>query len=250
MHLPLMIKLTFFALFDRIKKIGTANAVPCVLKVAEDRSMRMRRKKHREERIENCGEMLIEDILAYKEDIKSVFGEEKPLHIEIGCGKGGFISEVARQNPQVNYIAFEKNLDVLVLAMEKVKDLGLENVRFVPGDAGVLESMDTKTKVERIYINFCDPWPKSGHKKRRLTHERFLSVYERLIEKGGAIHFKTDNRGLFEFSLNSFSDFGLKLKNITLDLHHSAFEGNVMTEYEKLFSEKGQPIYRCEAMFL
>ncbi len=209
--------------------------------------MRMRRKKHREERMESCSGLMIKDILKYKDDIRAVYGEDKPLNIEIGCGKGGFISETARRNPDVNYIAFEKNLDVLVLAMEKVQQMGLKNVRFVPGDAGVLGDMETKTKIQRIYINFCDPWPKAGHKKRRLTHENFLLIYKRLLEVGGEIHFKTDNRGLFEFSLNSFADFGLKLKNITLDLHNSAFEGNVMTEYEKLFSEKGQPIYRCEA---
>lgn len=211
--------------------------------------MRMRRKKHREERMECCESLVVNDILEYKTDIKAVFPEDKPLHVEIGCGKGGFISETARLHPDINYIAFEKNLDVLVLAMEKVKALGLENVRFVPGNADVLDEMETKTKVHRIYINFCDPWPKSGHKKRRLTHEKYLSVYRKLVEDGGAVHFKTDNRGLFEFSLNSFADFGLKLKNITLDLHNSGFEGNVMTEYEKLFSEKGQPIYRCEAIF-
>lgn len=210
--------------------------------------MRMRRKKHREERMECCSELMIKDILEYKYDIKAVFDEDKPLYIEIGCGKGGFISETARQNPDVNFIAFEKNLDVLVLAMEKVQQMGLKNVRFVPGDARTLGDMETKSKVQRVYINFCDPWPKAGHKKRRLTHENYLLIYKRLIGHGGEIHFKTDNRGLFEFSLNSFADFGLKLKNITLDLHSSNFEGNVMTEYEKLFSEKGQPIYRCEAV--
>ncbi len=211
--------------------------------------MRMRRKKHREERLENCSNLIIRDILEYKEDIKAVFEEDKPLHIEIGCGKGGFISETARRNPEINYIAFEKNLDVLVLALEKAQSLNLSNVQFVPGDATVLEHMETRTKVDRIYINFCDPWPKSGYAKRRLTHERYLSIYKRMISDDGEIHFKTDNRGLFEFSLNSFAGFGLKLKNITLDLHNSKFEGNVMTEYEKLFSEKGQPIYRCEASF-
>jgi len=211
--------------------------------------MRMRRKKHREERIENCSAIMIKDILEYKDDIKAVFSEDKPLHIEIGCGKGGFICGMAEKNPDINYIAFEKNLDVLVLAMEKVKNAGLKNVKFVPGDAENLSNMETKSKVQRIYINFCDPWSKQGHRKRRLTHQRYLSIYEKLIENQGEIHFKTDNSGLFEFSLNSFSDFGLKLKNITFDLHKSGFEGNVMTEYEKLFSEKGQNIYRCEAMF-
>ncbi len=211
--------------------------------------MRMRRKKHREERIENCSSLIVRDILEYKNDIKAVFEGDRPLHLEIGCGKGGFICETARRNPGINYIAFEKNLDVLVLAMEKVKDMGLENVRFAPGDATVLKEMETTSKAERLYINFCDPWPKTGHAKRRLTHENYLSIYRGLLSVDGEIHFKTDNRGLFEFSLNSFSDFGLKLKNITLDLHQSKFEGNVMTEYEKLFSEKGQPIYRCEAIF-
>ena len=130
--------------------------------------MRMRRKKHREERMECCSELMIKDILEYKYDIKAVFDEDKPLYIEIGCGKGGFISETARQNPDVNFIAFEKNLDVLVLAMEKVQQMGLKNVKFVPGDAQALGDMETKSKVQRIYINFCDPWPKAGHKKDAL----------------------------------------------------------------------------------
>ncbi|MBO4941178.1 MAG: tRNA (guanosine(46)-N7)-methyltransferase TrmB [Clostridia bacterium] len=211
--------------------------------------MRMRRKKHREERMENCSSLMIRDIMEHKNDINAVFQNDRPLHIEIGCGKGGFILETAKRNPDINYLAFEKNLDVLVLAMEKVKEAGLSNVKFVPGNAEILGEMDTATKAERLYINFCDPWSKEGYKKRRLTHERYLSIYERLLCETGEIHFKTDNRGLFEFSLNSFAEFGLKLKNITLDLHNSKFEGNVMTEYEKLFSEKGQPIYRCEATF-
>ena len=211
--------------------------------------MRMRRKKHREERMENCSSLMIRDIMEYKKDIKAAFENDKPLHLEIGCGKGGFILETARRNPDINYLAFEKNLDVLVLAMEKVKEAGLSNVKFVPGNAEILEQMESATKADRLYINFCDPWSKEGYKKRRLTHERYLSIYERLLGENGEIHSKTDNQGLFEFSLNSFAEFGLKLKNITLDLHNSKFEGNVMTEYEKLFSEKGQPIYRCEAKF-
>ena len=199
--------------------------------------------------MESCSSLMIKDILEYKNDIKAVFPDGKPLHIEIGCGKGGFILEMAKRNKGTNYLAFEKNLDVLVLAMEKIKNEGLTNVKFVPGNAEILGEMETATKASRLYINFCDPWSKQGYKKRRLTHERYLTIYERILEEGGELHFKTDNRGLFEFSLNSFSDFGLKLKNITLDLHNSDFEGNVMTEYEKLFSEQGQPIYRCEAIF-
>lgn len=212
--------------------------------------MRMRRKKHREERIENCGEYLAGNFEDFRDDFKSIFeNKDGEVHIEIGCGKGKFISELAEQNPQINYIAIEKNLDVLVLAMEKVKAKGLKNVKFVPGDANFLNDAEPKEKCDRIYINFCDPWKKTYQAKRRLTHERFLTVYSKILKSGGEVHFKTDNKNLFEFSLNSFSDYGLRLKNITLDLHQSNFEGNIMTEYETLFSEQGMPIYRCEAIF-
>lgn len=211
--------------------------------------MRMRRKKHREERMENCSELIINNILDFKDDIKGVFENGNPLHIEIGCGKGKFITETAALHPEINFIAFEKCLDVLVLALEKVKAAGLANVKFVPGDASLLAEFNTAGKCDIIYINFCDPWKKSGYAKRRLTHRNFLSIYKKLLKPGGALYFKTDNRMLFEFSLNSFADFGLRLKNITLDLKNSGFEGNVMTEYETSFTELGQPIYRCEAYF-
>ncbi len=211
--------------------------------------MRMRRKKHREERMESCSELLLNDIFEYKDNLSNVFRCKAPLHLEIGCGKGGFISQLAELNPDINYIAFEKNFDVLVLAMEKVQEKRLENVKFFAGNADVLGQLEGQQSVDRLYINFCDPWHKWGHRKRRLTHQRYLEIYKRLMSADGEIHFKTDNAPLFEFSLNSFSEFGMKLKNITLDLHNSKFEGNVMTEYEKLFSEKGQPIYRCEAIF-
>ena len=211
--------------------------------------MRMRRKKHREERMENCSELMIADILKYKNNIRGVFNDDKPLYIEIGCGKGKFILENATLNPDINYIAVEKNFDVLVLAMEKVQAAGLTNVKFLAGDANVFAEFDTVTRCDRIFINFCDPWKKSGQKKRRLTHERFLDIYKKLLNPGGEVHFKTDNMKLFEFSLNSFADYGLRMKNITLDLHNSDFEGNIMTEYETLFSEQGMPIYRCEVVF-
>ncbi len=213
--------------------------------------MRMRRKKHREERIERCGAYLAGDAENYKEDLGCIFDEpEHELHIEIGCGKGKFISELAERHPEINYIAIEKNLDVLVLAMEKVAAKELKNVKFIPGDANFLNDIETRTKCGRIYINFCDPWKKTYQAKRRLTHERYLSVYKKILKSGGEIHFKTDNKMLFEFSLNSFADFGLKMRNITLDLHESGFEGNIMTEYETLFSQAGAPIYRCEAIYV
>ena len=209
----------------------------------------MRKKKHRDERLENCSHLIIDDITRYSGDLASVFNNDNALHMEIGCGKGAFILETARRNPDINFIAVEKNLNVLVLAAEKIKNENLTNVRFVAGDVNMLRDFDTKTKCDVIYINFCDPWPKNGYRKRRLTHEYHLVIWEKLLKTNGEIHFKTDNKNLFEFSLNSFSDYDMKLKNITLDLHNSSFEGNVLTEYEQLFSQKGQPIYRCEAVF-
>ena len=212
--------------------------------------MRMRRKKHREERIDACSELLIQDIDKTNADIKDFFGNDNPVRLEIGCGKGKFILETAQNNLDTNFIAVEKCSDVLVLALEKVKNAGLTNVRFVEGNVNLLSELDSPTKFEVIYINFCDPWQKSGYAKRRLTHANYLSMYERLLIKGGAVHFKTDNQKLFEFSLNSFADYGLRLKDITFDLHGSSFQGNVMTEYETNFTNLGQPIYRCEALFL
>ncbi len=212
--------------------------------------MRMRRKKHREQRLDNCSDYIIPNITDYKNDIKSIFpNKRKPLHIEIGCGKGSFVCGMAKLLPNVNFLAIEKNSDVLLMAAEKIKNENLKNVKFVRGDAAFLNEFDSKTKCDRIYINFCDPWHKSGHKKRRLTYKTFLEMYKKLLKRGGELHLKTDNAPLFEFSLNSFADFGLRLKNITLDLHKSGFENNVVTEYEKAFSDKGQPIYRCEAKF-
>jgi len=211
--------------------------------------MRMRKKKYLKERLDDCSNLIIHDILDYNGDIKSVFNDDKPLHMEIGCGKGGFILETARKNPDINFIAVEKNRNVLVLAAEKIKNEGLTNVKFIAGDANLLRDFNTNTKCDIIYINFCDPWHKNSYRKRRLTHAQHLALWQKLLKENGEIHFKTDNKNLFEFSLNSFADYDMKLKNITFDLHNSGFIGNVMTEYERLFSEQGQPIYRCEAMF-
>lgn len=210
--------------------------------------MRMRRKKHREERYENCSFLAIENFDNIK-SLKDIFGNDKPIHMEIGCGKGRFIKDLSKLNPDINYIAIEKSMDVIIMAMEKIKNEGIENVRFFAGDVDNLRDKDFNGEVERIYINFCDPWKKSNQAKRRLTHRNYLSLYEKLLKKGGEVFFKTDNRKLFEFSLNSFADYNLKMRNITLDLHNSTYEGNIMTEYEENFSQKGFPIYRCELIF-
>jgi tRNA (guanine-N7-)-methyltransferase len=193
--------------------------------------------------------LFIENFEQHKNNLKAIFGNDNPIHIEIGCGKGRFITETAKKNPDINYIAIERNGDVTVLACEKINNEGINNVKFLFGNCQQLEMVEDLHSVERIYVNFCDPWKKSKQAKRRLTHANFLKLYEKLLKDGGELHFKTDNTKLFEFSLNSFADYGLKMKNITLDLHNSKFEGNIMTEYEQLFSEKGQPIYRCEVVF-
>ncbi len=211
--------------------------------------MRMRRKKHLKERMELCSPIIITDIKELDGDIKAVFGNDNPLRMEIGCGKGGFILETARLHPEINFLAVEKNSNVLILAAEKIQNAGLSNVRFLRGDANLLRDVETQPKCEVIYINFCDPWHKNSYRRRRLTHAQHLMLWEKLLCENGEIHFKTDNKNLFEFSLSSFADYDMKLKNIRFELHNSGFIGNVMTEYEKLFSEKGQPIYRCEAAY-
>ncbi|MFA7636901.1 MAG: tRNA (guanosine(46)-N7)-methyltransferase TrmB [Monoglobales bacterium] len=209
----------------------------------------MRRKKHREERMEKCADIMLQQPFP-KGEMKKVFGNENPIHMEIGCGKGGFVTTLAEQNPDINYLAIEKNGDVLVLAMEKAKSMGIKNVKFIFGDATFIEDIVSPGEISRIYINFCDPWHKSGHAKRRLTHRNYLETYKRLLcDNNGEVFFKTDNRKLFEFSLNECADLGLKMSNISLDLHNSNYVGNIMTEYEKLFSEQGLPIYRLEIRY-
>ncbi len=210
--------------------------------------MRMRRKKHREERYENCIDLAVKSFDEI-ENLKEIFGNDNPVHIEIGCGKGRFMLNLAERNSDINYIAIEKCTDVIIMAMEKIKEAGLTNVRFYAGDVDILKEKNFDGQVERIYVNFCDPWKKSGQAKRRLTHGNYLALYEKLLKKNGELYFKTDNRKLFEFSLNSFAAFPLKMQNITLDLHNSGYEGNIMTEYEENFSSQGFPIYRCECIF-
>ncbi len=211
--------------------------------------MRMRKKKHREERIENCKAYQIENMETFLENPDSVFPKKQPIHIEIGCGKGKFIVEMGQKHPEINFVAIEKCADVILMAMEKVQAAQLDNVKFILGDAKILSEYMKDHSFERLYLNFSDPWKKSGQKKRRLTYRDFLAIYQRILVPGGELHFKTDNRKLFEFSLNEFADCDLKMRNITLDLHNSDFEDNVMTEYETLFSQQGMPIYRCEVIF-
>lgn len=211
--------------------------------------MRMRKKKNCAVRIERCGDIRITDPENHKGKWNEVFGNDNPIHVEIGCGKGSFIVGMAKMYPDVNFIAIEKVEDVIVMAMEKAIANEIENVRFMDLDAERIEEFFEKGEIKRIYLNFSDPWKKGKQAKRRLTHKNFLDRYKKVLNSGDYIWFKTDNQKLFEFSLNSFCAEGFKLRNITLDLHNSGFEGNVITEYEQRFMDLGQPIYRLEATF-
>ena len=183
-----------------------------------------------------------------------IFGNDHPIYIEIGMGKGQFLMELARRNPDINYVGIEMYDSVLLRALQKREELEeagekLDNLLFMRVDARELPDIFEKGEVQKIYLNFSDPWPKKRHEKRRLTYKTFLDTFKQILPEHGEIHFKTDNRGLFEYSLVSFSQYGMTLKGVWLDLHASDFEGNIMTEYEKKFSSKGQVIYRVEAQF-
>ena len=215
--------------------------------------MRARKKKHGAERIAACAHLLISDPTVLKNDPQAPFPTVRPLHLEIGCGKGNFACGMSAKHPDVNFIAMERVPDVACLALEKAeaaKDERPDNLRFLIGNAENLVEWLPPHSVDCLYLNFSDPWPKSGHAKRRLTHRVFLEKYQTVLKKGGILRFKTDNVGLFDFSLEQFAEMGLKMTDLTRDLHNSPQnEGNVMTEYEKNFSEKGFPIHAVIVKF-
>ena len=221
--------------------------------------MRMRRKKNLDERISACREVMLymqcqnehaNDPLSeeFFADSRKTFGNDNPLFLEIGCGKGGFAIEFAKQNPGINLIAVEKTPNVLVTGMEEQMKLRLPNLKFCMGQAEYLEHLFHDNTIDRIFLNFSCPFPKNSYAIHRLTHARFLEIYRKVMKAGAEIHQKTDNMHFFEFSLEQLSNNGFPLKNVSLDLHNSGFEGNIMTEYEKRFTELGQPIYRLEAV--
>ncbi|MFC3883272.1 tRNA (guanosine(46)-N7)-methyltransferase TrmB [Bacillus songklensis] len=212
--------------------------------------MRLRNKPWAKEMLAQYPQYVIPNPEEYKGKWSEVFGNTNPLHIEVGTGKGQFLVGMAKQNPHINYIGIELYESVIVSALERLIKEELPNLKLLNVNANELEKYFTKNDVARVYLNFSDPWPKTRHEKRRLTYKTFLRSYENILVDGGEIHFKTDNQGLFEYSLMSFSEYGLLLKFLSLDLHKSNFEGNVMTEYEEKFSQRGQRIYRCEVKYL
>lgn len=209
--------------------------------------MRMRAKKNREERLQKVEHMLCvvnEDII----DIDSSFDDKRPLWVELGCGKGAFATQMSARHSEVNYLAFEKVRDVMLMAMEKADREGCGNLKFYNGDAENICTLLGENKINALFINFCDPWSKKRYAKRRLTSPIFLEKYKKVLAENARIFFKTDNRELFDYSLETFTEAGFTLDNVCFDLHNSPMnETNIPTEYEKNFSAKGFTINYLEA---
>ncbi len=220
--------------------------------------MRMRLKKHLKERMDDCNDLVlfIENEEFYKMDsaekqrvfdFEKLFDNSNPIMLEIGCGKGKFINEFAKNNPDINFIAVEKLSNVIVSAAEKTAKLGLKNLLYLNVSAENLLCFIKPKTIERIFLNFSCPYPKNTYANRRLTNVRFLRLYNELMVDGGEIWQKTDNQKFFEYSLEQYSLDGWKLSEVSLDLHNSDFVGNITTEYEERFLAQGGRIYRLQA---
>lgn len=218
--------------------------------------MRIRHKKHLTERLQAATNVFVyrsDDLDFSKQDscefidCKAVFGNDNPVEIEVGCGKGGFICELAKRNPNTNYFAVERSANVIIVAAEAAMKQNIHNVYFLNCYAEYLPRLIAPHSIERVYLNFSCPFPKSKYAAHRLTNVRFLEIYKQLMTDDAAIFQKTDNRPFFDYSLEQYEIGGFDLNNLTYDLHNSGYEGNIVTEYEKKFSEKGFPICRVEA---
>ncbi|KQL45616.1 tRNA (guanine-N7)-methyltransferase [Brevibacillus choshinensis] len=190
----------------------------------------------------------VDNPVSFKGRWRERFGNDNPIHVEIGCGKGRFINTLAERHPDVNFIAVELKAEVVLRAVQRTEYREIPNLAFVQFNAAVLTDLFADHEISRLFLNFSDPWPKSRHAKRRLTYASFLNTYRQVLKSDGEIHMKTDNEKLFEFSLNQFASERFQMHNITFDLHQSKLAAdNVMTEYEERFSSRGQRIYRVEA---
>ena len=209
--------------------------------------MRMRRMRNLEPRMEKCAAYRIEEPALRKGSWKSLKPDATALWVEVGCGKGKFTAETAQANPDVLLIAVERCREAMVVAMEKAQALGLTNVFYIDMDVAAIEDIFAAGEIDRLFINFPDPWPRKKNAKRRLTHCSFLDKYCRVVRENGEIHFKTDNAPLFEYSVEEFAACGLEVKNLTRDLHKDGVVG-IMTGYEEKFHALGTPINRCEVV--
>ena len=207
--------------------------------------MRMRKKPNLIPRMERCAHLQVKTPEALRGAWRR--GEES-LYVELGCGKGRFTAETAAALPEVSYVAVERVPEAMVVAMERCREAGLQNIRFIDMDAARLPEVFAPGEIDRIYINFCDPWPGRRHAKRRLTSDRFLPLYAQALRPGGEIHFKTDNAPLFDYSLEQFDALGWAVSQVTRDLHKDGVQG-VMTDYEAKFYDAGTPSCRCVAVY-
>ncbi|RLK64139.1 tRNA (guanosine(46)-N7)-methyltransferase TrmB [Atopobacter sp. AH10] len=211
--------------------------------------MRLRHKPWAKDKLAAHPEWVLTQATEKKGLWKQVFGNDHPLHIEVGMGKGQFVMGMAKRYPEINFVGIEVQESVIVMGLEKLLEDPLPNVRLIHTNGEDLDSLFEENEVDQVYLNFSDPWPKKKHAKRRLTHENFLRRYERVLKADGQLQLKTDNRGLFEYSLVSFSHYGALLDEVSLDLHELNDPDNVQTEYEERFSQMGHPIYRARLHF-
>ena len=209
--------------------------------------MRMRKMRNLEPRMAACAAYRIDDAAAHKGLWRNLKPDCTALWVEVGCGKGKFTAETAAANPDVLLIAVERCREAVVVAMEKAKAMGLTNVFYIDMDVANIEEIFAPGEIDRLFINFPDPWPRKKNAKRRLTYRTFLDKYCRVVKETGEIHFKTDNAPLFEFSVEEFAACGLEVKNLTRNLHENGIVG-IMTGYEEKFHSLGTPINRCEVV--
>lgn len=208
--------------------------------------MRMRKRHNLAPRMEKCAELMIDDGQSLRGRWRESFPEYRRVFVELGCGKGRFTADTAETMPDTLLIAVELIADAMIVAMERVRDRKIKNVRFINGDAKKLAEIFDKGEIDRLYINFCDPWPKSRDAKFRLTAPAFLRIYSDVLPIGGQIHFKTDNTPLFDWSIGCFTDEGWELGEVTHDLHENGQCG-IMTDYEAKFTAEGMKINRLVA---
>ncbi|MBR6712655.1 MAG: tRNA (guanosine(46)-N7)-methyltransferase TrmB [Selenomonadaceae bacterium] len=204
--------------------------------------MRLRKKPHTDEKLKQFADFVTGG------DVQSIIkNSTRELYVELGTGKGDFITQIAERNPQINFIGLEVEATCVLAAARKVREHNLSNVRLIVFDVANIAELFAEHEVDRLYINFCDPWPKKRHAKRRLTNARFLELYKKILKRGGEIFFKTDNRGLFDYSLEQFALAELEVRDVTNDLHAEEPPDNIRTEYENKFSAAGVPINFCIA---
>ncbi|MBQ4495486.1 MAG: tRNA (guanosine(46)-N7)-methyltransferase TrmB [Selenomonadaceae bacterium] len=204
--------------------------------------MRLRKKPHTDEKLKQFADFVTVG------DVQPIIkNSTREIYVELGTGKGDFITQIAERNPQINFIGLEVEATCVLAAARKVREHNLSNVRLIVFDVANIAELFAEHEVDRLYINFCDPWPKKRHAKRRLTNARFLELYKKILKRGGEIFFKTDNRGLFDYSLEQFALAELEVRDVTNDLHAEEPPDNIRTEYENKFSAAGVPINFCIA---